>query len=474
MDNQQPIYDEHTLYIKCGTATANDIRQAFSETLSKYKREVDQTFQCRSRVNLVESRDGKSFGIAFVFLTNPAAYHMLLGKNPDGTDRIEYIDDPTWEPPSEGELTNRSGWSSITDLPEDIDWGDISDDEDDYPTVCPKIARQLPPLMVLPPYKLTPEQMEEERQSIIEDNLGKKDFDPNKVEIKDDAHFIVDRSFAFRVEDHLMPNILKTTFVPPWITKDDLKAEFRNYASDSVTLQERQVKGIIFKEAFPYVNINENRVAFVIFDQSTNDAYFALHMMKKTTINRQIPASVFKNSNPFNKFFPDSIWNVILKGTTDLTFIKESIAKSNPLFKIESMDNKLLITRPTDDSHPRPKHNKPDFTISTSSDVVTVSTFNTQTKSNGFNIYFSATLTFAHSYKSDRDLMSNICQQPRPVNKSRHFDKSKNYDTTNKSNNASIRLTHTGDNSSGYDSTTKRGGNKRTRGYNKRSRGYKY
>ena len=85
-------YDEHTLFIKCDCASADQIRFAFREALTKYQKDTGKPFDCRFRVNLVENREGKSFGVGFVFLTNPAAYYMFLGKNPDGSDRIASTD----------------------------------------------------------------------------------------------------------------------------------------------------------------------------------------------------------------------------------------------------------------------------------------------------------------------------------------------------------------------------------------------
>lgn len=397
MDNYT-VYDEHTLYLKCDSATVEQIRTSFSQALLKYKREVDPKFQCRTKVNLLETRDGKSIGVAFVYLTNPAAYYLFLGKNADGSDRIQYVDDETWVPPVSGETTNKSGWSSVD---QEIDWGDLSDEND-----CPKIASQQEPLMVLPPYKLSPEQIEQERQNIIEDNLGKPDFDETLVKVSEEGYYGVDRAFSFVVDKTFMPNILKTSSVPPWISKEDLKSEFRNFATDSITLQERQVKGITIKESFPYVNINDGRVAFVIFDPSTNDAYFALHMMKKTTIQKKLQVAFFKNRNPFEGFFPDVVWKALLNPNTNLGSIK---------FNGKSDFTNGVLTIQTD--FQTNKSRKLEFTITKTDSGMMVKTFNTCVVCDGTNIDFTTTLMFSHSYKSDRDLMANICQQPRPVNK---------------------------------------------------------
>jgi uncharacterized membrane protein YgcG len=301
---EQPYYitDNRTLYIKCDCASAAQIRSAFDEALTKYETEHREHLNCRFRVNLVENKEGISFGISFVFVTNPAVYHMLLGKNADGSDRVEYRDDPSWTPPIPGDNVNDAGWSTISEpvFTETKSWADMMDEEDEYQAkveaekqkyVCPKIAVPLEPLMVLPPYRLTPYQVDEKREKIIDENEGKPDFNPELVEIPPTAYFTVEPALAKPVEPKFMANILKCKGVPPWITKEDLKVQFSPYVSDGETPQERYIKGRRVEETYPFVNINDDRVAFVIFDPSTPDALFALHMMKKTIISKKMPDS---------------------------------------------------------------------------------------------------------------------------------------------------------------------------------------
>ena len=300
--NSSNIYDNRTLFIKCDCASAEQIRQAFNEALTTYQTTAKVNLQCRFRVNLVENREGKSFGIAFVFVTNPAVYYMLLGKNPDGSDRIEYRDDLSWSPPAEGDSMNDGGWSTISVPVFTTNWSATTDDEIQHEPeqkrpkyVCPKIPVPLEPLMILPPYHLTSDQIEEKRAKIVEDNEGKSGFDHSLVEIPEVSHFVVDRAMASPVDQKFMPNILKCKGIPDWVTKEDLKMQFSPYASDAETSQERFIKGRRVEETYPFVNINEDRVAFIIFDSSTNDALFALHMMKKTIIRKKASDGTINN-----------------------------------------------------------------------------------------------------------------------------------------------------------------------------------
>lgn len=301
------FFDNHTLYVRFDVATEGQILECFKVACANYKRNHDPNLKVDIKVNLVQDHQGKHFGFAFVFITNSSVYHMLLGKNPDGTDRIQYIDDPTWVPPAEGpkeEVTNEveddcqwssngNGWASLGTIDKGKSWADIIEEEEEEEKkkekirqayICPKIKIELEPLMVLPPIKLTPQQIEDKKRKIIEYNENKPDFDPNLIKVEEYFYLNIDRAGAKPVDPKYMPNILRCTNVPSWVTPLDLKMRFKMFATDSVTMHERSIKGRKIQEQYPFININAENIAFVIFDPSTYDAYFALHMMKKTVI----------------------------------------------------------------------------------------------------------------------------------------------------------------------------------------------
>jgi len=361
-------FDTHTLYTKCDCASVEQIRTAFNEALTKYQKENGVNLNCRYRINLLTDREGNSFGTAFIFVTNSEVYHMLLGKNPDGSDRIEYMDDPSWEPPKDNEMVNESGWTSVTDSLDysNMSWADICDEEEEFERqkeeeekrfVCPQIAIELEPLMTLPPYKLTPQQIEDKKYKIIQENEGKEDFDPSLVTIPEYAYFGVDRAMVIPVDPKFMPNILKTQNVPDWITKEDLKAQFTPYASDSRTIQERTIKGRRVEETYPFVNINEGRVAFIIFDPSTHDAQFALHMMKKTQITKKLPNGVVNN---VTLIFGHSY-------CTDRDSMSTITQKPRPVQPRNSHNNKSTV-RFSEPPHHRKNNNNRSTEISSSKD----------------------------------------------------------------------------------------------------------
>jgi hypothetical protein len=52
----------------------------------------------------------------------------------------------------------------------------------------------------------------------------------------------------------------------------------------------------VVTETYPIVNINKERTAFIIFDPETNDARFALHMMKKVEFTNPDTLIFFSHS----------------------------------------------------------------------------------------------------------------------------------------------------------------------------------
>lgn len=379
-------YDNHTLFVRCGCATEEQIMHAFIESICAYKDKYDKTLECKIKVNRVENKNGVGYGIAFVFVTNPIIYNVLLGRNPDGSERIEYYHKkrstsypsisyslpfltsprdgssqslpsnetsshapcndsthcshfltspsndissyvPTYSLPFATSSSNDvSSSAPCTDsthslacftspdsrcdiiLPSGDDPKLSPENEDqqslswvlekkmlDAQTVhyrvldhsrglIPFYSKEVEPMIPIPSFKLTDAQ--KETQKVIEDNKN------TTTKIEDRVYFIVERAMAIPVDAKYMPHILKCKNTPLWVTKQDIKREFTPFASNNTIVhssQKRNVKGKLQGETYPYVNINDDRVAFVVFDPDTVDAYFALHMMKKTIIRKKLP-----------------------------------------------------------------------------------------------------------------------------------------------------------------------------------------
>ena len=245
------IYDDHTLYVRCGNATSKQVEDAFHQALK-----MQPNYKTDIIVQIVENRDCLPLGYAFVYISNPEVYYMFLGKNPDGSDRIKYVDcvSNTKKENCEKEIVSKD-WADIAE-PISIaekswsEYGVYHDKESSSKcTKAQKIKVTDDPLLQLP---------------VIH-------FDNQKIVMS------VDRAKANNIDEQRhMPNILKCKNLPNWVTKSMLKEKFSPFASKNKKSEAN----------YPIVNIDDSRNgrnAFITFDPKTHDAYFALHMTKKTT-----------------------------------------------------------------------------------------------------------------------------------------------------------------------------------------------
>lgn len=145
------IYDKNYLYLLSGFLNEDQITKGIEETVKLY----DKNLKFKIRMTVVENKNYQKLGFSYAWVDNHIVYNILNGLNPDGSKRIEYKDDPDWEPPQE----KISEEKSI----KDISWGDLSDSDIDVE------PRQIEiPLDTLAPYpyiKYTKDQKEEENIS---------------------------------------------------------------------------------------------------------------------------------------------------------------------------------------------------------------------------------------------------------------------------------------------------------------------
>jgi len=247
------MYDNHTLYVKYYSATLDQIKTIFNNALKNYNTHYNKNIACEFYYNLIIDKNGQSYGIVFIYVSNSEVYNMILGKNPNGTDRIKFL---------------REKKTKIIDEP--INWGD-SDDE-----IIGEVT--LEPLMSL--------------ESVVNE--------------KGDLFNIhVSRAMINKLEDKYVNNILKTKKIPNWVDVFMIKNLFSPYASDNETRHSRIIKGKKLFDTYPFININKEGICFVIYDSKTNDAQFALHMMKKVVITKDDKSItlIFNHSYNLNKSY---------------------------------------------------------------------------------------------------------------------------------------------------------------------------
>lgn len=261
--------DKNTLYIRTGDATKEEVSDAIRSAIDRYEKIHNKKIKCNYMVNVVQSKDGNFFGISYVRVTNTEVYNMLLGLNPDGTERIEYEEIEEQEEQEE----QQKNWSnfSLDDVSE-MDWADCVD-EWTAPTQKKKIviSHKKEPLMNLNCIRL--------------------------------GELAVGRAIVKDLDENQKHDVLVSKNVPTWINVDDIKKRFTPFSSDSKTKYKKTYNGRVNYITYPDVNIKNGNI-YVRFCPSTRDAQFALLMMKKTVVkskDNQVHTMIFSTGYNYIK-----------------------------------------------------------------------------------------------------------------------------------------------------------------------------
>jgi hypothetical protein len=192
-----------------------------------------------------EGSRGGLIGISYAYLSNYQAYNALVGRNLDGTPRVEYKkmekDEPDYDS-WEGMLENN-----------DQSWFDIMEETPNKEEI------QLGPLA----------------SPLI----------PNE----DGTVYYLNISPAFvEVIEDLTMNTICIRNVPSDITPEMLKDIFKEYASNSFTKRKIRFKTGTINEAYPLVTVTSKKRGYITYDPKTNDGSFALLMTKRIAVGNHV------------------------------------------------------------------------------------------------------------------------------------------------------------------------------------------
>lgn len=283
LDNWDPDHkkgisftDHHTLLVKSGIGTNEQLEGVIRKSIKHFEEHFHRKFPCFLKTNLIMGRNGRFYGFGYLYVSNPEIYYLLLGLNPDGSERIEYINDPLWKSPEK-------------DLDDAIDeivyigtsWADWADQEDEVRKKyeCPQIKKILPPLTIDLSFFYTPEQKE-----LISSLAREKNFP--LPSIPDKGVFTLSPAQVYELDENYSPNVLCCREVPKWMNDNDLKKIFVPFTSDAITKNYRKFNGNFIQDTYPFITLNDKNMSFITFDPKTNDAQFALLMTKKVTFTK--------------------------------------------------------------------------------------------------------------------------------------------------------------------------------------------
>jgi len=248
--------DEHTLYVITGICDERDIKMAIDDAMIEASTKLDRKITSDYRINVIYTGiKNEPSGFAFIYLKNPEVYYILTDRNPDGSDRIEYVDDPDWqrETPKRQSKVN-DNWA---------DWNDmVSDDDEEEEQKIPQKKIQHDPIVTLKPHKLTEQQIIRQRDYLI------SKYKTENVTVDEYHTFFVYPALAPVLEAGLSPNIL-FTIIPENVelSEEFLRHYFEYYCSNT--------------KKYPIVRKTNRNGVTITFDPLTNEARFALFMSKK-------------------------------------------------------------------------------------------------------------------------------------------------------------------------------------------------
>lgn len=300
--------NEHNVYVRTGVATVEQLSKATEEFKRFMKASADPLIKAAANteieVNLVTNMAGVSNMNGYLWAESPITYYLLCGRNPDGSERIEEIDNEE-EAPEEDDEDELVGFKSKS--------GFNLNSSFKFKSEKPKIIKKLPALIPFPGYEYTPEQREINHKYLFEQEkilAEKENREPREIPVQRFGYFILEGSHTPTLSSGQRPNLLRGE-VPKWVTSRILYNKFAKFAMNKATeySQGKQIKekdmygiehdvytyGTFFRIHMYNTTIrgrDNDRVVCIEYSQSVNaTGIFAIQMRRKTTFINPNPTS---------------------------------------------------------------------------------------------------------------------------------------------------------------------------------------
>lgn len=248
------IYSNHIMYVKIGHLSYDETFDAIGMYVIKARQVVKKLTgleeECMFKINIPSNREGKTFNFCYVWFTSTLIFNVLSGRNPNGSQRLETMPDPSWKPLSLSQVSSNMSWADLTEM-----------------DVQPMITVQLPSLVkrlfVPYSYDVVSELMKSRADmlSISVDKLSESESSECRGTFVDmSPSFILDDDEGFQYEvvsgkvasNKVTPQMVRSLFIPYSTSRDT---------------------------RYPLVSISRDLV-FVTFDNTTHDGRFVLQMIR--------------------------------------------------------------------------------------------------------------------------------------------------------------------------------------------------
>ena len=257
------VSEEGFLFIQSSVFGPEQIERCLNFCIKKLK-EINKSIKnCDTYINVVENKEGERFGHTYAWVSDSQVFNALIGKNFDGSERVEEKEDENWKPPTiplEEATKEANG-----------DWGLESEIEERYER--PIVYVDLEPIIVPPGIKYSQEQK-------------------NKLEIDNDIGFI--QIFPARVtikSDEKKINSIYSSCIPDWVNEEMLFKFFRRFTHDKVLHKNPKTnKGFYYPKISISKNTDKNKwrtnentynVHINFSPLDINIAYFIMNIARK-------------------------------------------------------------------------------------------------------------------------------------------------------------------------------------------------
>jgi hypothetical protein len=287
--------NKHNVYVKTGLATETQL----ISTVNAFHKQLCEMFpeehyeDCEFIVNLVTDKDGNTYKYAYLWVSDTRIYYIMTGLNPDGSER--YKDEEESKPKEKIEESFELDF-------DEMNWETITSNTIQNVVT---IREPLGPILSLPGYEYTPEQLIKVKETLKE----KYGAEYEESKIPSVGYFEASRAQAGgSIEDGRCPHILRS-IVPSWVTKELIKKSFERYSTDEYDekLKSKPYPRVtlepFIKKDYQTGRVSEDsskKVALVEFNKSKNDGIFA----------RQIARKVYF-LNPTTKVKDITIWDYL-------------------------------------------------------------------------------------------------------------------------------------------------------------------